>query len=51
MNAESFLVRPVGELKELAEQYKKEIGLPFWCQSRPETVTEAKIKNTKRDEL
>ncbi len=44
MNAESFLVRPVSELKELAERYKKEIGLPFWCQSRPETVTEEKIK-------
>ncbi|TRZ52592.1 MAG: radical SAM protein [Dehalococcoidia bacterium] len=43
-NAESFLVRPVKELEELAEQYKKEIGLPFWCQSRPETVTEEKIK-------
>ncbi len=43
-NAESFLVRPASELKELAEQYKKGIGLPFWCQSRPETVTEEKIK-------
>ena len=42
-NAESFLARPVGELKGLAECYK-EIGLPFWCQSRPETVTEEKIK-------
>jgi radical SAM superfamily enzyme YgiQ (UPF0313 family) len=38
------LVRPASELKELAEQYKKGIGLPFWCQSRPETVTEEKIK-------
>jgi radical SAM superfamily enzyme YgiQ (UPF0313 family) len=42
-NAESFLARPEEELKELAEKYK-EIGLPFWCQSRPETVTEEKIK-------
>jgi anaerobic magnesium-protoporphyrin IX monomethyl ester cyclase len=42
-NAESFLVRPLAELKDLARQYK-EIGLPFWCQSRPETVTEEKIK-------
>jgi len=42
-NAESFLARPVAELKELARQYR-EIGLPFWCQSRPETVTEEKIK-------
>ena len=42
-NAESFLARPLSELKELAEHYK-EIGLPFWCQSRPETVTEENIK-------
>ena len=41
-NAESFLAKPVSELKEFAEKYK-EIGLPFWCQSRPETVTEEKI--------
>ncbi|MAF85425.1 MAG: radical SAM protein [Dehalococcoidales bacterium] len=43
-DAESFLARPISELKELSEQYKKEIDLPFWCQSRPETVTEEKIK-------
>ena len=42
-NAESFLAKPVSELMEFAEKYK-EIGLPFWCQSRPETVTEEKIK-------
>ncbi|WP_333655118.1 B12-binding domain-containing radical SAM protein [Dissulfurispira sp.] len=42
-NAESFLARPLAELKEFAERYR-EIGLPFWCQSRPETVTEEKIK-------
>lgn len=42
-NAESFLAKPVSELKEFADRYK-EIGLPFWCQSRPETVTEEKIK-------
>lgn len=46
-NAESFLARPVTELKELAKQYKMEIGLPFWCQSRPETVVEEKIKPLK----
>ena len=42
-NSESFLARPIEELKKFAENYKK-IGLPFWCQSRPETVTEEKIK-------
>jgi anaerobic magnesium-protoporphyrin IX monomethyl ester cyclase len=42
-NSESFLAKPVEELKDFAEKYK-EIGLPFWCQTRPETVTEEKIK-------
>jgi len=42
-NSETFLARPVSELQEFAERYK-EIGLPFWCQSRPETVTKEKIK-------
>lgn len=42
-NAESFLAKSAKELREFAHQYK-EIGLPFWCQSRPETVTEDKIK-------
>ena len=42
-NSETFLAKSVSELKEFAEQYK-EIGIPFWCQTRPETVTEEKIK-------
>jgi len=42
-NAESFLAKSVNELKELASRYKS-IGLPFWCQSRPENVTEEKIR-------
>lgn len=44
LSAESFLNINIEVLKELAELYKKEIGLPFWCQGRPETVTEEKIK-------
>jgi len=42
-NSETFLAKPVEDLKELAERYKK-IGIPFWCQTRPETVSEEKIK-------
>lgn len=42
-NSETFLAKPVAELKEFAGQYRK-IGIPFWCQTRPETVTEEKIK-------
>lgn len=43
-NAESFLGVSINILKEIARLYKAEIGLPFWCQTRPETVTEEKIR-------
>jgi len=42
-DSETFLARPVEELKRFAHRYRQEIKLPFWCQSRPETVTEEKI--------
>jgi radical SAM superfamily enzyme YgiQ (UPF0313 family) len=42
-NSETFLARPVKKLKEFAEMYS-EFGLPFWCQTRIETITEEKIK-------
>jgi len=42
-NSETFLAKPAGELEEFARMYK-EINIPFWCQTRPETVTEEKIK-------
>lgn len=42
-NSETFLAKPIEELKELAAQYK-EINLPFWCQTRPETITEEKAQ-------
>ena len=43
-NSETFLAKPAEELKEFAEEYKKRIHLPFWAQTRPETITEEKIK-------
>jgi len=43
-NSETFLAKPTEELKEFAEEYKKRIHLPFWAQTRPETITEEKIK-------
>lgn len=43
-NAECFLAIKIDTLKELAELYKKEIGIPFWCQGRPEAISEEKIK-------
>ena len=42
-NSECFLAKPASELKEFARLYKC-IGIPFWCQSRCETVTEEKIR-------
>lgn len=42
-NAEAFLAKPVAQLQQFAARYR-EIGLPFWCQSRPEDVTEEKIR-------
>ena len=43
-NSETFLAKPIGKLKELAEAYTKHIRLPFWCQTRPETITDEKVK-------
>jgi radical SAM superfamily enzyme YgiQ (UPF0313 family) len=42
-NSETFLARPTQELKKFAESYK-EINLPFWCQTRPETLNEERVK-------
>ncbi len=35
-----FLLKPKGWLEEFAEKYPKEIGLPLFCNVRPETVNE-----------
>lgn len=42
-NSESFLAASQDRLRELAQMYKRDVGLPFWCQSRPETVTSEKL--------
>ena len=39
-----FLVRSDEELEHFSERYKKEIGLPFRCNSTPRLVTEKKIR-------
>ncbi|MGE5832523.1 MAG: B12-binding domain-containing radical SAM protein [Methanomicrobiales archaeon] len=44
INAESFLARPAGELEEFSRLYGERIGLPFWCQSRPENISDDKIR-------
>ena len=35
-----FLLKPKGWLEEFADKYPKEIGLPLYCNVRPETVNE-----------
>jgi len=41
--AETFLTYTNAEFEEFIEMYRK-IALPFWCQTRPETVNEYRIK-------
>ena len=42
-NSETFLAMSVKKLKEFSEMYA-EFRLPFWCQTRIETVTEEKVR-------
>lgn len=44
--AETFLTYTNSEFEEFIEMYKG-IKLPFWCQTRPETVNEYRIKRLK----
>ncbi len=41
---DSFLVAPEAEIIKFANEYKKEINLPFICLSSPVNITEGKIK-------
>lgn len=40
---DTFLARPNEELKEFAEKYR-EFRIPFWMNTRPETITEDKVR-------
>jgi len=44
-NSETFLAMamPIEKMKEFAEMYS-EFRIPFWCQTRIETITEEKVK-------
>lgn len=41
---ETLLVLNLGKLKKFARMYKKYVNLPFYMMTRPETITEEKIK-------
>ena len=41
--ADTFLALSDEYLEEFADMYKSDINLPFWCQTRPETLTEERV--------
>ncbi|AGW12030.1 putative radical SAM domain protein [Megalodesulfovibrio gigas DSM 1382 = ATCC 19364] len=41
---DTFFARPVTWLREFAEQYKKRIKMPFYCQASPTTLTQEKLR-------
>jgi len=41
--ADTFLALSDKYLEEFADMYKSDINLPFWCQTRPETLTEERV--------
>lgn len=43
-NAETFFAMPDRYFVELAHRYAEEIGLPFWMQTRPETLTDKHVE-------
>jgi len=43
-NSETFFARKEDYLEKFANVYAKEIDLPFWCQTRPETITANRLK-------
>lgn len=44
ISSETLLALPIEKFKIFAERYKKEINLPFWCQTRLDSFTDEKIK-------
>jgi len=44
ISSETLLALKIDKFREFAERYKKEINLPFWCQSRLDTFSDEKTK-------
>jgi radical SAM superfamily enzyme YgiQ (UPF0313 family) len=42
--SETFLGMPMKKFREFAERYKKEVNLPFLCQTRLDTITDEKAQ-------
>ena len=45
--SETFLASSDERFNEFVKLWKEEINLPFWCQTRPETVTEDRVRMLK----
>ncbi|MBI4680529.1 MAG: B12-binding domain-containing radical SAM protein, partial [Nitrospirae bacterium] len=43
-NTETFFARKEEDIEKFAKEYSKKICLPFWCQTRIETITEKRVK-------
>jgi len=43
-NSETFFAKKDEQIKEFADAYANEVGLPFWCQTRIETITKSRVK-------
>lgn len=43
-NSETFFARREEQIESFAQEYAAQIGLPFWCQSHVETITQRRIK-------
>lgn len=43
-NSETFFAKTEEHISEFGKMYSREIGLPFWCQTRIETITERRVK-------
>lgn len=43
-NSETFFARREDIIEEFGKAYIAEIGLPFWCQTHVETITERRVK-------
>lgn len=43
-NSETFFSISDEDIKAFANEYANKIGLPFWCQTRVETITQKRIK-------
>lgn len=40
---DTFFARPAAQIKEFAARYRERVGLPFYCQASPTTLTEEKL--------